>query len=101
MENSEEPLHAAKRELKEELGISAEEWIDLGVVNPFTSTVHSPAYLFLAKKLKFSKASPDATEMIEMKRMKIEDAVNLVLESKIIHGPTSVLILKAKSYLKL
>src|SRR3954447_23271627 len=47
-EEGEDPLEAARRELKEELGIEASEWIDLGTVDPFTSMVLSPARLFLA-----------------------------------------------------
>ncbi len=34
IEAGEEPLAAAQRELREELGITAGEWIDLGVVRP-------------------------------------------------------------------
>jgi len=100
IDGGERPLDAAKRELEEELGIQAKEWISLGVVNPFTSVVHSPAHLFLAKKLKFSAKNPEGTEIIKMKKMKIEDAIKMVLESKITHGPTCVLILKAVHYLK-
>ena len=37
IDNIESSLDAAKRELEEELGIKAEEWIDLGEVNPFTT----------------------------------------------------------------
>ena len=100
MDDNERPLDAAKRELEEELGIHAEEWISLGVVNPFTSVVHSPAHLFLAKKLKFSAKNPEGTEIIKTKKMKIENVIKMVLESKITHGPTCVLILKAAHYLK-
>ena len=48
-EEGEEPLRAARRELKEELGIEAEEWTDLGLVDAITSQVYSPARLFLAR----------------------------------------------------
>ncbi|HLC51639.1 MAG TPA: NUDIX hydrolase [Candidatus Nanoarchaeia archaeon] len=101
IDGCEKPLDAAKRELKEELGIHASEWIDLGIVNPFTSVVSSPAHIFLAKGLKFSKPNPEGTEIIKMKKMKIVDAINSVLDNKITHGPTSVLILKAKNYLNI
>src|SRR5436305_465953 len=42
IDEGESPEDAAKRELKEELGITAEEWSDLGVVDPFTAMVNSP-----------------------------------------------------------
>lgn|SRR3989344_389799 len=96
----EEPLTAAMRELKEELGIKAEEWIDLGIVNPFTSVIYSPSQLFLAKKLSFSKTKREGTEIITLRKMRLEQAVKMVLGSKITAGPTSVLILKAAHYMK-
>ena len=55
VEEGEEPLAAARRELKEELGIEADEWVELGRVDPFTSMVLSPARLFLARKLHFGE----------------------------------------------
>src|SRR5216683_2840432 len=42
MEDRESPLLAAKRELREELGLKATEWVDLGFVDTFTTVVHSP-----------------------------------------------------------
>ncbi|MFH1142548.1 MAG: NUDIX hydrolase [Candidatus Uhrbacteria bacterium] len=95
----EQPLDAAKRELKEETGIEAKEWIDLGLVNPFTTVVKSPAHLYLAKGLSFSEAEPEGTEQIKVLHVNLEEAVQMVLDSKITHGPSVALILKAKQYL--
>lgn len=95
----EEPLQAAQRELEEELGIIAEEWLALGLLNPHTSVICSPSYLFLAKKLRFTQPHQEGTEVIRVRKMRFDDAVRMVLDSTITHGPTSVLILKAKEYL--
>lgn len=95
----EEPLTAAQRELKEELGITAEEWIDLGLLNPFTSVVHSPARLFLARKLRFSETNREGTEIIRMMKIPFKEVVKMVTESKITHAQTAVLILKVKEWL--
>jgi len=100
IENNEKPLNAAKRELKEELGIEAEEWIDLGLINPFTTVIKSPAYLFLARKLKFTQANPEGTEVIKLIKVKLNKAVEMVMDSEITHGPSCALILKANEYLK-
>ncbi len=75
------PVEAGKRELREELGIEAEEWIDLGYVNPFTSVVHSPGYLFLARKLRFTAQQREGTEIIRVLKMPFYKAVELVMES--------------------
>jgi len=96
---NEKPLQCAKRELKEELGIKAKSWINLGFVNPFTSLIDSPAYLFLAKDLSFSQSQQDGNEKIDQLKIKFEKAVEMVMKSKITHGPSCVLILKAQQYL--
>lgn len=93
-------LDAAKRELKEELGIEAEEWVDLGLVNPMTTVLQAPQRLFLAKKIKFGKDSQEETENVQLVKMKLDEAVQLVMDSKITHGPSCVLIMKAYKYLR-
>jgi len=100
IDKNEPALHAAKRELKEELGIEAEEWIDLGLFNPFTSVVKSPANLYLARKIKFYGANPEGAEKINMVRLKFADAVKMVMKSDITHGQSCVLILKAAEFLR-
>ena len=93
-------LEAAKRELKEELGIEAGEWIDLGKINPFTTVIKSPAAMYLAKQIEFSEANPEGTEKIDLVKVKINDAVRMVMDSEITHGPSCVLILKASEFLR-
>lgn len=98
IDKGEKPLVAAKRELKEELGIKAGEWIDLGTMDPFTTVVKSPAKLYLVRKLVFGP--PEDTEIIKVFKIKINKAVEMVMKSKITHGQSCVLILKAWEFLK-
>lgn len=100
IDEGETPLLTAQRELKEELGILAEEWTDLGIVNPFTESICSTAFLFLARKLTFVESSQEETEDIKLIKVPFEEAVKMVIESKITHGPSCVLILKAKEFLQ-
>lgn len=100
IDGNESSIEAAKRELKEELGIEADEWIDLGLVNPFTAIIKSPQQIFLARNLKFGKDNQEVTENIKLVKVKLEDAVKMVIDSVITHGPSCVLILKANEYLR-
>lgn len=100
IEYGEEPLQTAKRELLEELGIEAEEWINLGRIDPFTTTVYSPAQQYLARALRFQKARPEGTENITMIKISLEEAKKKVMTSAITHGPSALLILKTAAYLK-
>ena len=99
VEDGETPLEAAKRELREELGLSALEWIDLGTVDPFTSVVLSPARLYLARGLTHAAHEREATEVISALRVPLSEAVEMVARGRITHGPSCVLILKARLYL--
>jgi len=101
IENYETKESAAKRELKEEVGIVAGELIDLGIINPFTSLITSPNYLYLARGLSFTNTSPEGTEKIKVIKVSMGEAIRMVSESKITHGASVALILKAKDYLSL
>jgi 8-oxo-dGTP pyrophosphatase MutT (NUDIX family) len=100
LEADETPLEAAKRELKEELGLEATEWVDLGVVDPFTTVVHSPNYMFLAMGVKEGDNSPDEGEVLEVLRVPFLKAVDMAMHSEITHSASCVLILKADKYLR-
>jgi len=97
---SEEVLETAKRELKEEAGIIADEFIFLGTMYPLTTIIKSSSTLYLARKLRFVKATPEGTEQIKVLKVKLEEAVKMVMDGKIKHGPSCCLILKANEFLK-
>jgi 8-oxo-dGDP phosphatase len=100
IEPDELPLIAARRELREELGFEAVEWIELGTVDPFTSAICSPATLFLARQLRMVGADPDSTEIIKVIKVDLAEAVRMVMESEITHGPSCVLLLKVYLYVR-
>ena len=98
-EEGEEPEASARRELKEELGIEAEEWTDLGLVDAITSQVYSPARVFLARGLTFGESDTESTESLEPVKVKFDEAVRMVMDGEITQGISCVLILKAERLL--
>jgi 8-oxo-dGTP pyrophosphatase MutT (NUDIX family) len=99
IDGNELPEAAARRELREELGIVAARWVDVGMVHPLTSIIHAPARLFIASGLSFFEPEPQAAEIIRMVTVKLTEAVRMVMESEIKHAPSCVLILKASHFL--
>jgi len=91
----EEPIDAAKRELREELGITAETWTDAGMVDPDTSIVRNPTRLFIARDLQKTTVDRDATEEIEPMITPLDEALRMVMDGVITHAASCVLILKA------
>jgi ADP-ribose pyrophosphatase len=92
---------AARRELKEELGIEADDFVELGSVDPMPSLVDSPSHLFLATgRLRFKEKELEAGENVRTVKLKLQEAVRMVLQSEITHGSSCVLILRADAYLK-
>ena len=96
IEPTETPLVTAQRELREELGILAGQWTELGTVDPFTANVVSPTRLFLAEELTFTDTKHEGTELIRCVRVPLDEAMRMLTEGRITHGPTCVLLLKTR-----
>lgn len=99
MDPNEKPLETAKRELLEETGIKAKQWIELGSIDPFTTVIKSTNYMFIAKDLEFLKSNLEGTEEIETIKVPFKKALKMVKENEIIHSASVVLILRAEEYL--
>ena len=100
VEDGEEPSKSALREAEEEAGVKAEEIIELGAIDIDTSIIKCRSHLFLAKNLSFTEPHSEGTEEIKTVKMKLEEAVEKVLNSEITHAISCVLILKAKEKLE-
>lgn len=88
IEEGEKSLATAKRELKEETGISALQWEELVRVESSASVIKSTVHLFLAKDLELKEASPDKSEDIELFKMTLDEAVKKVMTNEIISSST-------------
>lgn len=95
MEDGESADSTARRELKEELGITATDWQSLGSVDPFTTIIESPTELYIATGLSFGEPQLEGTELIESVKLPLARAVEMVVAGEITHGPSCIVILKA------
>lgn len=92
---NETPMRAAKRELKEELGITAKEFIKLGKIQLDHSIIKSESNQYVARGLTFGKTNQDSSEEMKPVKIKFKEAVEKVLNGEITHAPSCVLILRA------
>ena len=101
VDGNEHHLACGKRELSEETGYEADEMIYLGFVYPSPGCMTERIHLYLAKGLHEGQAHPDEGEFLEIRRMKLSDAVAMCDENKIDDAKTAVLILRAARILGL
>lgn len=95
IDEGESPCEAAAREIREELGIEAAEWQELGIVHPVTSTIDGPVHLFVARGLRFTESEREPTEQIETVTLPLSEVVERVMAGEITHAPSCAVILKA------
>ncbi|HYY93363.1 MAG TPA: NUDIX hydrolase [Pyrinomonadaceae bacterium] len=95
IDEGEQAEDAARRELREELGAEAGELTDLGLVDAVTSQVFSPSRIFLARGLTFAEPDRETTEKLQPLKVRLEEAVRMVMDGEITQATTCVLILKA------
>lgn len=80
---SETPLESAQRELEEEVGLVAANWaliLELQLSNCVTS---ERAWIFIARDLTATQCQPDETEQLTLRRLPLEEAIDMAATGKI------------------
>lgn len=100
LEDQEDPLSSAQRELREEIGMAAEVFTHLGefYIAPGYSTEY--LYIYLAEKLTPDPLPLDEDEMIRVVKAPIEEVFQWVKEKKIRDAKTLAALLLAEPYLR-
>lgn len=91
----EDRLHAAKRELKEETGITADEWMELGDYLPACAYTDERITLYIARGLHFGDQKLDEDEFLNIKKVPLETLIQEIMDGKICDGKTQAALLKA------
>lgn len=99
LEKGEEPLPAAKRELSEETGLEAENWVDLGFIYTSAGFSTERLYIYLATGLTQGQAHPDPNEFLDVEKVPLSELLKMADDCLIHDAKTVVGILKAERYL--
>ena len=94
LEAGEDPFEAAKRELSEECGLTADTYTELGVVYPTVGYDSERIYLWAAEGLHTVGQHLDAGEFLDVVKMPFAQALGLVMDGTIKDSKTQVALLK-------
>lgn len=78
-----DPLAAAKRELKEETGLEAERWERIGRIHTSNSVTDEEGFIYMAQGLTPGEAEPEETEELRLKKVPLTEAVDMVMRAEI------------------
>ena len=99
IDHNEPPFETAKRELREEAGVTAEDWTELGAVlsspGVFTERVH----LYLARVLSINEPEQEECEIMEMSWLPMSEAISWCDNNKIDDGKTLVALYRAAHFM--
>lgn len=95
LEKGESPEICGKRELLEETGFICREFIYLGEMLPTPAYNSEITHIYLAKGLEFKNQSLDDDEFLDVEKIPLSEAVELVMNGTIRDGKTQIAILKA------
>ena len=100
LDAGEDPLVCAKRELEEETGIIASEWISLGTIATSPGFCNEVIHLYVAKGLSKGEIHWDEDEYVEVERYTFDELLQRIKEEKIKDSKSLSALLLAMPYIK-
>ncbi|NMM48786.1 NUDIX domain-containing protein [Marinigracilibium pacificum] len=88
-------LESAKRELKEETGLIAQDWKQIMRIHTSNSVTDEEGFVYLATDLTQEEPEPEDTEILKVKKLHLSEAVEWVMNDKITDAISASGILKA------
>lgn len=100
LDAGEDPLVCAKRELEEETGIIASEWISLGTIATSPGFCNEVIHLYVAKGLSKGEIHWDEDEYVEVERYTFDELLQRIKDEKIKDSKTLSALLLAMPYIQ-
>lgn len=94
LEPNEPPLETARRELVEEAGVSAREWLSLGVYLSSPGVFTEVLHLFRASDLLPAASAPEPSEVLEVHWMPFSQACGWAADGTLQDGKTTLGLLR-------
>lgn len=93
-EGNENPLDCGIRELKEEIGATAEKITPLGYMYPTPAYCGETIWMYLAQGLEFDEQHLDDDEFLNVEKIPLEKAVDMVMNGEVPDAKTQAAVLK-------
>ena len=90
----EDPLDAAKRELREETGAVAKSYTDLGYLLPSPAVLSERIRMYLAEDMSFTDCDPDDDEFLNVVKIPLDELYGMVMRGEIEDAKTQIAVLK-------
>lgn len=94
LEAGEDPFEAAKRELAEECGVTAGNYVDLGCIYPTVGYDSEKIYIWAARDLQTTGQHLDPDEFLDVVKMPFGRVLEMVLSGEIKDSKTVAGVLK-------
>ena len=96
----EDILVTGQRELMEETGYSAQEWIYLGLQHPCIGYSNEVIHMFIAKGLVFGQPQRDWDEILDLFEVTLDESLQMVGTQQITDVKTILALLYLEKYLQ-
>ena len=93
---NEDPLEAAKRELREETGAVAQKIRFLGKIATSPALINEVIYLYMAEEITFGERELDSDEFLDVELIDLNDLYEMLLRGEICDAKTQIAILRAR-----
>lgn len=89
-----EPLNAAKRELREEVGITAQKWTKLMEIHTSNSITDEAGFVYVAQDLTFGETEHEDVEELAIRKVHFSEVVEMVMNGEITDSISIASVLK-------
>ena len=94
-------LEAAKRELREETGYTAEKFTCIGDFYPSPAILSENIRMYVAEGLKQGEQDLDEDEFLDVVKVPFDEVIRMILDGEITDGKTQTAVMKTKLLLGL
>jgi 8-oxo-dGTP pyrophosphatase MutT (NUDIX family) len=95
LEPAEPPEVTARRELVEEAGVEATDWVSLGSLLSSPGVFSEVIHLYLAQGLSAGRAQPEDNEVLEVHWVSFRQACDMALSGELRDAKTTIGVLRA------